>query len=1203
MSLSFEDSLNAAKAAEEAELDELLAASRAASAVTEDYSVMTLDDTSGEIAAYAGESWTKHPDYKHYRVFSDDNVSTVLENKSVSLDPNQFNITQESNSQYIPFEMPRKYDGFDFIDNGAVLSIHYDRADGAHGSDEPVNVEYSEDTIRFGWLVDSKATRVVGKLKFEIHAVGTVADDDLIETRSYVWSTRTNESLTVLPSICQNNEFYVDEEDQDKLDSLIEKVVTQAAQNVVNASVAEQVRAAEAAAANAEQSASKAEETANSIVGVLDDYATNDKLQEAVDGANAYVDEQISNVNKSVEDNAGSIAALSANITNNYYNKLEINDVFATKEYVETAIAEMNIEEKLENYYNIEETDAKIAEEVSKVDVKDQLVGLATESYVDNKTDVLEGKISDNTQSISAVSGVVAGLKETIDGLETTPGYTYNIAYNEADNPEVGENALVLYEITDENGPNESKVVKSKVIITGGSGGTSSSNTMKIERVTSSPLVVTTDDKVEIKYLFSLVDAGGEDVGQGNATWKLGNKVIKTETVYTGENSVDLTEFINLGSDQKVTLIITDDIGTTQQKIWYVSVIDVKLTDSFDETRKYPAGSPVNFTFTPYGSVDKKVHFLLDGKEIGTKTSSKSAAGLSDSFSIPAQEHGTHLFEIYMTAEVNGNKIESNHIVKDVIWYDEQSDVPVIATAQQEFTARQYEATNIIYTVYDPSTETPTVSLKATYTDEDGNVVVEENKNLTLSSATQTWSFKADVIGTHTLTITCRETVKTITANIVELGINVAPITAGLVFDFNPVGRSNDDEDRVWSSGDIAMSISDNFDWVNGGYQIDDSGDQYFCIKAGTEATINYELFGDEAKESGKQFKLIFKTTNVADGEATFLSCVSDTIGTDKIGIEMKAHEATIYAKTESLPLPYAEEDIIEFEFNITPSTEAIPMVMGYEDGVSTRPLVYDATHDFRQYKDNRVPITIGSKDCDLHIYRFKVYNTSLSDRDILNNFIADARSAEEMIDRYDRNQIYQDGVLNPDYLAEVCPWLRVIKIECPRFTYDKDDKVGGTNIEYIYKDGDPVYDNWYATDCVHSGQGTSSNSYGPSGRNLDIILKTYKDMGNQPVITLGDGKTIVSKVSLTDTSVPVNYFNVKVNIASSENANNALLARRYNTYNPYTRPFVRDGKQVDASYPYDIKDTMEFYNCVIFIRETSTDQAHTEFADDNWHK
>lgn len=1220
MSLSFEDSLNAAKAAEEAEIDALIEASKAAAAI-EDYSIMTLDNMSDGIVAYAGDdgNWMQHTGYKHYSIYSDEKVSKVSADKSISLDSNQFNITQESNSQFIPFEMPRRYDGYDLAEK-AVLSIHYDRSDGKHGVANPVNVTYNDTTIRFAWLVDDYATAVSGKLKFEIHATGTLVDDTGIEVGSYVWKTKINENLNVLKSLCDDKTCHlVDVTNDTELDLLIEKIVKEVADTVVDANVAEQIEAANAAADRSEAAANKAEATAADVEGKLENYATKtelqtakEELQTAIDGVDVsdqlvdyatieYVDGETDAIDKEITDIKSSVTSIGASLTNNYYTSGQVDAKladYAKTTDVEAAINDMDIEGKLGNYYNKVETDEAIAQAVSEVDVKDQLTDYAKTSYVDNKISILDSKVSTNSSNITTVSTGLAEVKEIIEGLETAPGYTYQIVYNDKDNPEVGENALALFEISDEDGENETWTLKNKVIIAGGSGGAVSSNTMKIERVTSSPLVVTTDDKVIIEYDFTLTDAGGEDIGQGNATWKLGNKVIKTETVYTGRNSVDLTEYINLGSDQKVTLITTDDIGTTQQKIWYVSVIDVKLTDSFDETRKYPAGSPVNFTFTPYGSVDKEVHFLLDGEEIATKTSSKAAAGLSDSFSVPAQEHGTHLFEIYMTAKVNGNDIESNHIVKDIIWYDEVSSVPVIATAQQEFTARQYEATNIVYTVYDPSTETPTVSLKSTYVDEDGNTVEEENKTLTLSSNTQTWSYKTDVLGEHTLTITCGETVKMLKANIVELGIDVSPITAGLVFDFNPVGYSNDDENRVWSSGDVAMSVSDNFDWVNGGYQMDENGDQYFCVKAGTTAEINYELFGDNAKDNGKQFKLIFKTTNVADGEATFLSCVSDTIGTDKIGLEMKAHEATIYGKTESLPLPYAEEEIIEFEFNITASSEAVPMVMGYEDGVSTRPMVYDSTHDFQQYKDNRVPISIGSPDCDLHIYRFKVYNSSLSDRDILNNFIADARSAEEMIARYDRNQIYKDGILDPDHLAEVCPWLRIIKLECPRFTKDKDDKVGGTNIEYIYKDGDPILDNWYATDCAHSGQGTSSNSYGPSGRNLDLILKTHKDVNNNPTITLGDGKTVVQKVSLTRDSVDVNYFNVKVNIASSENANNALLQKRYNTYNPYKRPIVRSSEAEAAK----VKDTMEFYNCVVFLREYSTDEAHTEFADDNWH-
>lgn len=87
--------------------------------------------------------------------------------------------------------------------------------------------------------------------------------------------------------------------------------------------------------------------------------------------------------------------------------------------------------------------------------------------------------------------------------------------------------------------------------------------------------------------------------------------------------------------------------------------------------------------------------------------------------------------------------------------------------------------------------------------------------------------------------------------------------------------------------------------------------------------------------------------------------------------------------------------------------------------------------------------------------------------------------------------------------------------------------------------------------------------------------------------------------MSLTRESIPTNYFNVKVNIASSENANNALFAKRYNQYNPYNRPFVREDESI---IPY-IKDCMEFQNCVIFLKESDPDlSTHVEFADCNYH-
>jgi hypothetical protein len=173
--------------------------------------------------------------------------------------------------------------------------------------------------------------------------------------------------------------------------------------------------------------------------------------------------------------------------------------------------------------------------------------------------------------------------------------------------------------------------------------------------------------------------------------------------------------------------------------------------------------------------------------------------------------------------------------------------------------------------------------------------------------------------------------------------------------------------------------------------------------------------------------------------------------------------------------------------------------------------------------------------------------------------------------------------------LAKACPDLRIIMLEAPQFTTDKDDKVEGTTVTMRYENGDRYLDNWTCVNAKHSGQGTSSNDYGYAGRNLDLIMNE-----DNSLFTFGDNTT-GKKITLTRKSVPTDYLNIKVNIASSENQNNAQFAERYNRFNPFIRP----AKLADSR----VKDTMEFYNCVVFIRETDENiLKHTEFNDTEWH-
>ena len=1186
------------------------------------------DDTM--VAAY--NSWTKSNKYLWLDQYHDDNTSYVDDNKNITIDSSQINITQEENSQYIPFEMPRYYDGFDLMTTD--ISIFYITSDGYCGNSTPINVSYDTASIKFGWLVDGKVTHIAGIVKFEIRAIGINSNGD-----PYVWKSRTSSGINVLQSLVDDRTIVLD-------DSWVQEVVTRVAEEVAeqigNLQVADEVAKAEAAATRAETAATNAQSTVNNA---LVNYYTKTEVDNAV--ANVKVDLTGYATEDYVQEQ---IAAIPEIDLSGYALKSEVPSIegLATETYVQERIAEVDVSDQLVDYAKSADVYTKNEVDTAISNVEVDLSGYYTKTEVDTKTDALSSSVTTNATSITSLNKTVEEINQALAGIDQAPRVTYEATYGnvEMDDGTTAEYMFTLWETEGANNP----TVKSRFqIMGGGGGGAGSSVNLSIAYVDGykTPLVATVNDQVIIKYEFSGVDSAGDTNLDGTASWKIGNRVVARQDVATGLCEFDLTDYVSMG-DNKVLLTITHATGAVATKSWTVKVVDVRMTSSFDDTKKNTANSPVNFTFTPYGGVEKTVHFLLDGKEIATKTSSAASAGLSDYYTIPAQAHGTHLFETYMTATINNKTIESNHIVKDIIWYDGNADVPVIGCAQQDFTARQYEATNIIYTVYDPSTELPSVTLRATYVNENGEVVEEFSSTLSLTSSTpDPWQYKTSVVGEHILTITCGDTVKTLKVTIVDIGIDVSPITAGLAFDFNPVGYSNNDANRLWSYGDIAMTVSDNFDWVNGGYQIDDNGDQCFCIKAGTSADINYELFGDDAKENGKQMKLIFKTENVAESETIFMSCVSSSTAGDQIGIVMRAHEATIYASADKdkLPLPYAEEEVIEFEFNITPSAASPAMIMGYEDGVSTRPFVYSSTHNFQQQAGSRKTISLGSPDCDLYIYRFKVYKNSLSDIDILNNFIADARSAEEMVARYNRNQIYKEGLLDPDYLAEVCPQLRIIKIETPYFTSDKDEKIGRvtsangevlmTSVECIYKGGDPILDNWVATDVVHSGQGTSSNNYGPAGRNLDIIMKrsndkkTNKYLNESPIITLSDG-TEVSKISLTRNSVDVNYLNVKVNIASSENANNALLAKRFNAYQPYKRPIVRPADTLEDHYTSEeisqmsedqkakliagyeaearaqesyVKDTMEFQNCVIFVKESDPNlSTHREFNDNNWH-
>ena len=967
---------------------------------------------------------------------------------------------------------------------------------------------------------------------------------------------------------------------------------------------------------------------------------------------------------------------------------MEAHSVAVYDADAEGNVTEIRLDDKLK----------KIVEEatVSDQDKKDIIAAAVSQTFEQTRFTDVETNASNNKTEIFAAG---TGLKDRLSTVEKQ--------VEQGDNKELKlqyeEKESMLYLYTGEQlvkpNPDDESVISNVITSTPVSGGSGSGASLNYRlRLASlddsSNLTFLHTDSPKINFMANFTDTSVEE-GENN----LVSKTLKfklTVTLPSGaKNSYtfnelsntpieyDLTKILSsvngliLGNhDVTVTASYTQEVGdenipvTIQStKSWIVKVTQMYLTVDFDDTQVYE--NDKDFVVRVFGDLNKTIHYNFNGQEDWKVIENAVLSDQTYPIKIPKQKHGNYPLEVYLTTEVNGKTIKSESEFFDIMFKEEGVTTPIIRAVMKNKKGQQYSNNPIYFSVYSPLTLISPVTLAV-----DGKV--ESTRDVT--RAEQEWNYKPMDFGLKTLTITSGETTRTLEVEVEKFPYNIESVKTGLELDFTPQGRTNQDSDyNVFHNNvfdaqgnevPLTWTLSDNFDWVNGGWKVDEAGDSYFCVKAGTSVDINYYLFNDnytlvgpnKSKGNGKEFKIIFKTTNVAKADTTWLSCIAAPNIGDPLGLQMDAHTGYIRTSLQSsaLAVPYSEEDKIEFDFNIVPisydtngeinlKTKDIPMIMTYEDGTPVRPLIL--TNDQLTFKQqNAAPITIGSPYCDVHIYRIKAYGNFLSDKDILTNFIADSPNAEQMVDRYIRNQIYDSvtGKLTPESLADACPDMRIIKISAPRFTNDKKDKVLETTIQMIHRNGDPDLDNWIATNAIHNGQGTSSNAYGYSGRNLELNLKAkdtprYKitkaegvynedgdylgygsivegeqdfyDSDNEETrqkyedastiatvtiipgttITLGDGKTTVKKVSLTRDSVETNYFNVKVNIASSEHANNALMQKRYDRYLPYTAyAETRDEK---------IKNNMNFYNCVIFIQETNKDlSTHQEFYDNDWH-
>lgn len=782
--------------------------------------------------------------------------------------------------------------------------------------------------------------------------------------------------------------------------------------------------------------------------------------------------------------------------------------------------------------------------------------------------DTLTISYNNNIPSTTVSIATEMPLKDITYSTETNRLYFWN---REMDEP------------TSQDLEDTTKQVFDSVFIQGGGGGQSAIGTITITRITDYNITAVQGETVPISFSIAATDVSGDPIiatnpGDpiGTADWYIDNiPVVGNIDITSGDNSFDITPYLTAGF-QEVKLKVSINTGgeslQTITKPWRVNLINMFFTWSYNDSQ-INTGAFTD-SWISYGNIEKVAHTKLDTTELDTVTTSIS--GAQQTITIPAQTHGVHGLERWLTATVNGVEKRTASQYHEIIFVEVGNNTPIIAIGQQSTTMQQYDTLRIPYTVYDPLTSMAEVTLSI------DNVVIAIDQ---IDRTTQYWSYTPAEAGEHTLTISCGSVSRTITITVTEVTLEDVSEKSGYDFKFKASDFATNSAVQNWNSNGITATYSDNFDWINGGLHTeeDENGNlqQYFCVRAGTTMTINYKLFGNayDPKEFGKNFKFIFKAINCRTYDAEVLSCFADNIG-----LQLTANEGTLRTLNETLTTYYCKDSYIEFETNIHPNSEH-PYLQFWIDGTPDCTVLYGSTDSMQQGQNTSANITIGSNNCDVYIYLIKAYPNYATNNEELSNFIMDAPNASQMVLRYNRNNILTDGEVDYNKLAAKNPDLRILLLDLEKMTGGKEDEdeVLAHTVRYIHRGGGDA-DCFIINNCGVKVQGTSSVGYLESAGNLDINFKYGRQVYNTNLTTgaimFDDNHSSQNGYSMSPNSIPVDYMNVKVNVASSENANNACIADWYNEYQPWLSPA--------RSKNSNARDTMEFVPGALFIKDRS---------------
>lgn len=825
--------------------------------------------------------------------------------------------------------------------------------------------------------------------------------------------------------------------------------------------------------------------------------------------------------------------------------------------------------------------------------------------HVDLEIPVVEVDQAVNENSTNPVSG-----KAVFNELKKNTGSVASGIQLNA----IGEGDEKVYSISLLNAGGE--VISTTDQFSGAGGGSSLATKVILTRVTANKTVKIGDD-VKLTYKYDHVNSEtGESTGnpaKAIVTIIQGANTNTLESnIYAGSsNTVDVTKYMGVGTN---TVRVKVQVGEgaemqVSQITWTINVVQLTLSSSFNIATSINRGDSVTIPYALSGAGNKTLRCYVDGVDKEDRSITASTANGSFSIDTSGMSHGTHSVQLVVELELSeDNIIKSNSIYFAIGVRETDNNAPIVYARfdypdgslilgenTPYIQTKQFDVYTLSYAAYNPK-ETPT------------NAIVYVGEDVASSSSVpfvvQNLTLRASNYGEQKCRIVVGKTEYSFRLIAEKSELNISEPTDGMTLKLSAQGRNNNDVNREeWSYNGI-QTVFEGFKWGGDGWI-----GNALRLNDKARAVVQYAPLRqpDQNVTNAFAFAVKYKVSEVVDDEAELIRCVDG----DGTGFVITAQEARMQTKGKSsLSMKMASGEVYEVMFVSFPKSASgsseyeklnTEMVYLYINGIMSGSVQRSASDSI--YQSDPQFVTMGADGATLDVYLLRAYNTYLSDSQVLDCYMIDQDSVDDMFALYESNNVIDDnGNVTVDSVPD--------GMRCIIITGRQDNGVPTVLQAAVNNDKDPKYDVDEML-CVVKGnqslnfkcvggcirlQGTSSLAY--PIKNYRIYFKNASKVAGDLYLGCdeqGVGGELQEEAKYSfrqagtsnKAAAPVDCFCLKADFAESSSSHNTGMAKIVQNILTAAGELTPAQAHCSGEYGYDVRTTIDGEPCYLFYRGT----------------